>query len=913
MSEAVAHDRFVALALYAFPRRFRGTMAADLVATYQDFQTGRPRGSRLAMIWDLMRNGLAARFDDVRSGGGGSNVPGGEPRGLNSIFGDFIYGARILRKSPVFTSVAIASLAIGIGANTAVFSLLDAAVLRQLQVENPEELVVLHMAAPSYDGYPDISQSGWMLTDDQGHPESSSFSYPMYERLRDADTALADLTAYGELYRLNIGVDGAAELGRGQVVAGNYFDMLAVQAHRGRLLTADDDRADAPPAVVISHSYWQTRFAGAETAVGAEITLNGAPFTLVGVTPPGFHGALQVGSSPRVTVPLAHQAPVMRDRELLPRADYWWLHVLGRRAPGTSLEQVRVSTEAVFLGGLVEDVEATDSTLYLKALPGGRGMTEARSEIVGPLKIVVAVVVTVLLIACVNLANLLVARASSRGREIAVRRSLGASRGRVARQLLAESLMLAFVGAGLGIVLAVGLRDLLLPVLELEDSVLAVTLNARVLGFTIGVAVMTGLVFGIVPALRATGFDLTPALKDEPQKVGGSRVGLGRFLLVLQVGLSLTLLVVAGLFSGSLARLLDEATGFNGERVLTLSMDPRISGYRDAALTEYYEELARELRRIPGATSVGMATHVPVSGTMSSTSVDVEGYEPDEGDRARVYLNIIDQGFLPTFEIPTTRGRVFDATDGAGTAQVAVVNEEFIDQFLSGLNPVGRELTFGSGDNVRRFEIIGAVESVKYQSLSDNPWPAVHLLYSQLESLSRQSFAIRSATGAAELAPLVRAAVRDLDPDVSIEDLGAHDDLQRRNVAVQRTFVILSAGLSGVALLLSCIGLYGMLSQAVARRTREIGVRMALGARGRDVTRMIMREMRTVGVGVAIGLVASYYAVRGVENQLYELSASDPTTMLLAAVVLLLVAGAAALIPARRAARLHPVDALRSE
>jgi predicted permease len=915
MSSPERQSWIVRAALRAFPRRFRADMGFDLLAAYADLGVAAPAPSAFMMARDLVRNGLGVRLDDVRrrwGGGAPATPPGGrEPRGVSSLFGDFVFGLRVLRKSPVFTMVAVGSLAIGIGANTAVFTVLDATILRLLPVQAPEELVVLHMAAPSYGEYPDISQSGWMLTNDDGHAESSSFSYPLVERLRDADTPFAGVTAFAELYRINIRVDGKTEPAHGQVVEGNYYNLLGIRPVAGRLLIESDDDAAATPVVVISYAFWQTRFGGLDSAVGTEVLLNGAPFIVVGVTPPGFDGALQLGSAPPVTVPMAHQAQVMRGRELLDRVDYWWLHVLGRLEPGATMAQAESAAALTFQQSLEADLDITESSVYIKALPGSRGMTEARSEIVRPLMTVAAVVAAVLLIACVNLANLLLARAGTRAREIAVRLSLGASRARVARQLLSESLMLSLIGAGLGSLLALGLRDLLLPILDLQGTSLGLALNGRVLGFTILIAVLTGLVFGIVPALRATRVDLTPALKDEPLRSARSRFGLARGLLVLQVALSLGLLVVAGLFSGSLAHLAGEATGFDGDRVLAVTVDPRLSGYSGPTLTQYYDEAMARLRRLPGTTDVGIATHVPVSGTMSSTSVRVEGHAPAEGDTVRTFLNIVDDGFFSTFDIGATQGRVFQELDGAGSAPVAVVNQKFVDDYLPGVNPLGRQVTFGS-DEPRDFEIVGVVENVKYQNLTDDSWAAVHLLYRQLPELGGFTFAVR-AENQSDLAARVQGTLRDLDPDVSIERMATHHELQRQNVAVQRTFAQLSGGLSAVALLLSCIGLYGILSYSVSQRTREIGVRMALGARASDVIGLVMREMATVSIGAGLGLLGSYFAVRGLESQLYGLEATDPATMAGAAAVLLLVAAAAAFLPARQAATLDPVEALRNE
>jgi len=907
----------VRAALLAFPRRFRSSLAKDLLALYEDFEAAGRRRSRVSMSWDLLRNGLAARGDDARrslGGDVGDSPPASEgPRSLGSLFGDFVFGVRLLRKSPVFTIIAVGSLAVGIGANTAVFTVLDATILRALPVLNPEELVVLHMAG-EYEQWPDISQSGWMLTNDQGHSEASSFSYPMYERLRDADTPFREVTAFAQLYRINVRVQGGAELASGQVVAGNYYSFLGIRPFRGRLLNDSDDEASAVPVAVISHDYWQTRFGGLDEAVGSEIHVNGTAFAVVGITPPGFGGALQLGSAPAVSLPLAHQAPVMRQRELLARGDYWWLYVMGRLSAGATIEQAQEAAGLSFARSLEADLDLTDSELYITALPGGRGMTEARSLIVRPLTTVAIVVVAVLLIACVNLANLLVARASTRSREIAVRLSLGASRWRVTRQLLSESLLLACVGAGLGTILAFGMRDLLLPVLDLQGTRLGLALNWRVLVFTGLAAGLTGLIFGIVPALRATRVDLTPALKDEPLRGGTSRFGLARILLIAQVALSLGLLIVAGLFAGSFAALTGEATGFDGANVLTLSIDPRTSGYEGQELTTYYTEAVVRLRGVPGVVAAGMASHVPASGSMTGSTMRVEGYEPAEDERISAFVNVVDAGFFDVFDIVARQGRLFETSDDAGSAPVAVVNQHLVDRYLPGTNPLGRHVGFGREESAIELEIVGVVDDIKYQNLSDDPRPAVHILYTQVpRGPGGQTIALAAASRPEDLAAGARAALRELDADVSIRQLDTHTEVLRRNVVVARTFAQLSVGLSAVAMLLSCIGLYGILSYSVTHRRREIGVRMALGARRGDVVGLVMREMRTVVGGGAIGLLGSYFAVRGLESQLYGLDPTNPVVMLGAALVLLTVAAVAAFLPAWQASLLDPVEALHNE
>lgn len=841
---------------------------------------------------------------------------------MDSIWQDITFGARMLRKSPAFTAVAVLSLAIGIGANTVVFGFVDASLLRSLAVTNPHELVVLGWRTRAGTEMPDVSTWGWYLRDDNGDGLGSSYSLPAFEAIRDRNEVLSSTFAFADAGRINVIVDNQAEHASGQYVSGNYYTALGVDPALGRLIVADDDRAAAGSVAVLSHGYWSRRFGESADVVGGTIRINNAPFTVIGVAPADFHGTLQVGDDPDVTVPLAHQSLVSTSSRDMTRPVFWWLHLMGRMRDGVTMAAAESHLNALFQQSVEADLFADgvpeQYTLpEIDLRPGYQGMTEQRSRMGLPLMIMGAVTGLVLVIACLNVANLLLARAGTRRREIAVRLSIGASRWRLVRQLLAESLVLSALAGTVGVVLATAGGELLFGAVAPADLYVAgVRTDARVLGFGLLVSLLTGVVFGLAPALRASRPNLTPALKEgavEASRRGGALWGL-RSLLVVQVALSLLLLITAGLFVRTLANLEREATGFDVRGVAILSMDLGLNGYDGPRQLAFYEDLRRRLNALPGAVAATVTSHSPVSGRISFTTLKVAGYEPAEDERMSVFYNFVSPEFFETFGVPLLLGRTIGAQDRDGSPMVAVVNEAFVDRFFPDATPIGQRLGLGAEGDAGEYEIVGVAANVKYQRLADQQYPVAHVALAQHpDALRSMTIALRTGGDTTEAISAARRIVRQADPDIPLFDVRTLAEQQAQTLQLELVLARLSSALGVLALALASMGLYGVLSYSVDRRTREIGVRMALGARSMDVMRLVMHEVRAVILGVVIGIAAALAVTGLLESQMYGLSTNDPITIVGATVALLLVAAAAAYVPARRAFTVDPIVALRSE
>ncbi len=863
---------------------------------------------------------------------------------LETLGQDIRYGTRQLRRSPGLTAVAIISLALGIGANTAIFSLLDAVLLKSLPVQNPHQLVLLDWVSQAWPSVVN-SLTGSMNDDDGGRTTSTSFSYPAYEQIRDHTEAFASTAALaGAESELNIGYEGQPGRALGEMVSGNFFSTLGIQSTVGHLLTPEDDRLQAAPDAVISYGYWQRRFGGDPAMLGRSIMVNSVPFTVVGVTPADFLG-VQPGHAIDVWLPLHSQPQVEPSWSLFspsssgqsgtpdPAAlfaahDNWWVVILARMKPGVSATQAKTNAEVTFQQALTPDIKSgakPQATPHLEVSSGGKGFEGVRGDLTPPLYTLMAVVGVVLLIACANVANLMLARSATRRKEIAVRLAVGAGRGRLIRQLLTESILLAALGGAAGFALSFWGTNLLVALLASgrEPMVLSVTPDPRVLCFAAVVSLLTGILCGISPALRSTRLDLTPALKRTSGALQtglswerGRRLGLGKALVVAQVALSVLLLVGATMFVRTLANLQNLNAGFNTQNLLLFQIDPTQDGYSGPRLAAFYQELARRLESVIGVRSVSMSFHRLLSGSISTVGVKIPGYTPKPGEKSdalRAYLNGVGSRFFETLGIPVLLGRAVDDGDTATAPRVAVVNQAFVRRYLGDGNPLGRTFSFG-GKNDRQISIVGVVGDAKYGSLRRDVPPTVYLPYLQNPREAPMDFEVRATGNPVDLESAVYRVAKDMDQNLALYDVNTQVEEINKSLFQERLFARLTGFFGALAALLACVGIYGVMAFTVARRTREIGIRMALGASRGEVTGMVLRETSLLMlVGIVVGIALAAGAMRLISSFLYGLKPTDPATLALSAFIMAAAGILASYVPSRRASRVDPLVALREE
>ncbi|MGH9935748.1 MAG: ABC transporter permease [Blastocatellia bacterium] len=868
---------------------------------------------------------------------------------MNTLWQDLRYGARMLLKTPGFTAIAVISLALGIGANTALFSVVDAMLLKTLPVKEPERLALFRSVAPrEFNPGPYAGNSSTDAA--TGRRAMTSFPYQSFQRMRGQQSALSDVFAFGDV-RLNVDADGQADVASGQAVSGGYYAGLGVQAMLGRTLTDEDDQAAASPVAVLSHRYWQRRFGGASAVVGKQINLNNVAFTIIGVTPPGFEGAMQAGSTLDVTIPIAWEPRIYVDPEMsrMNGAGQWWLRLMGRLKPGATAAAARSQLENAFHQSVIEHRAARQSQaqalggnpgedldpkqyprLFLD--PGGQGEMDSRQFYAPSLYLLLGVVGLTLLIACANVANLLLARAAGRASEIAVRLALGASRWRLIRQLLTESALLAFLGGALGIVCALWIKNGLLAAPDWGGRglrALEPQLDWRVLAFTLTLSLLTGIIFGLAPAWRATKVDLAPALKDSGRSSSAvSRSLLSRGLVVLQVALSLLLLVGAGLFVRTLLNLQRVDPGFNMRNLLLFGVRPGLIGYKDEKIAQLYRQMAERLEAVPGVQKVTFSGVPLLARVRSNRSVYLRGAltaAPDAGGRIKASgqcnINHVRENFLEAMEIPLLAGRALTARDDTRAPRVAVVNQAFANKYFPNENPVGKRFTFDSSkpDEV---EIVGLAKDAKYTKQRDEILPTAYAPWRQwLRSMEgAATFEVRAAGDPTAIVAAVRQAAHEIDGALPLDNIRTQIEQADETLAMERLFAKLVTLFGLLAQQLAAIGLFGVMAYAVSERTREIGLRMALGANRSDVLKMILRQGMTLALlGVALGLAGAYALTKYLGSQfnlkslLYGVQVNDPLTYGVIAVLLILVALVACFIPARRATKVDPLVALRHE
>jgi predicted permease len=834
---------------------------------------------------------------------------------------DLRHALRTLGHAPAFTLVVILTLGLGIGPNTAIFSLIDQLLLRLLPVSNPEELVQLDGPGPF---------NGRTMND-------QTFSYPMYQDFRDRNDVLSGTIARAG-FDATLVEQGQAERVNVELVSGNFFEVLGVRPVLGRAIAPDDDRVRAGhPVVVLSHRYWMRRFAGNPQVLNSSLTINTTQMTVIGVAPPTFSGVLAV-NAPDLFVPLMMKAQITPTWDDLDNRRSRWVTVIGRLKPGVSIETARAQLDVTYKQINAEELESVPAFVAAsqtfkdrfraKALAveaAGKGLSGLRRGFSTPIAVLMGMVGLVLLIACANVASLLVARAAARQKEIGLRLALGASRARIVRQTLFESTLLSLAGGLVGLVLSVWVSELLIGLLPADASgtTLSATPDLRVGLFTLGVSLVTAVVFGLAPALQTSKPDMNRTLREQAGSVssGASHARLRKGLVVVQVALSMLLVAGAGLFARSLFNLKHLSPGFDTGALVSFAISPELNGYDQPRLKQLYQSLQEDLGQVTGARGASMAAEPVLSDSVSSRTVQVQGYQTKPDENMNPWTNEVAPDYFRTMGIPLVLGREFTDRDGADAPLVGIVNETFAKYYFGSENPIGRRFGWRVLNDAGAIEIVGVVKdslhgTMREGSSKDNEVRRfVYTPLQQSTELTGMTMYVRAEPGREpDLIQRVRDAVRKRDAGLPIYNVTTMDRTIDEAVFTERMLAVLSAAFGLLATLLAAVGLYGLMSYTVARRTREIGIRIALGAERRTVVWLVLREVVVlVAIGLAIGVPAALGLSRLVSSQLFGLSARDPLTLMLAVAVLAIVGAAAGYLPARRAASVEPVRALRYE
>ncbi len=831
------------------------------------------------------------------------------------MWNDVRFAFRTLKRSPLFTGVAVLSLALGIGANTAIFSLFDQVLRRLLPVRDPERLTLFHT---------EYQAPGMSMSDSF----ESVFSYPMYRDLRERTSAFSGVVARAGGFA-TVSFQDAAERATVETVSGNLFEVLGVGAVLGRTLTpADDGAPGANPVVVLSHACWVSRFGASPNVLNLKLLVNGHPMVVVGVAAPRFQGLL-AGQTPDLFVPIAMKRQITPTWSDLEDRRTRWLNVFARLKPGISIQQAQVASDVIYRAILENELAAMgrmrndhERDLFLnhriEIRPASQGINELRRRWQTPLVVLMAMVGLVLLIACANVAGLMLARAAGRRREIAVRLAVGAGRGVLVRQLLVESLLVALAGGALGLIFAAWSSDVLIRVLPRDQTGgwLTAAVDPRLLAFNFALSVATGLLFGLAPALAGTRPDVAGTLKNQAAGVasGGQTARFRKALVTAQLALSLLLVVGAGLFTRSLANLMRVDLGFRTEQLQTFSVDATLTRPDPIRAKAFYDELRQRLAALPGVTGVGAADSGPFSNSNRGGNITVEGYEPKEDEVVGASMCAAGPGFFRALGIRLIAGREFSESDDAGSPKTIVINEAFAKRYFEGRDPIGRHLMFGASNRpVLDREIVGVAADSR-ADVRKPARPALYYPYAQWNRPDRLTFYVRSTGGAGPIASEIRRVARETDPNVPMTNLKPMTVRVEESIYADRLIAMLAAAFGVLASLLAAIGLYGVMAYAVARRTSEIGIRMALGALPTDVLRMVLKEASTLAaVGIAIGLLGAFALSRFAQSQLFGIQAHDPAIFIGASVLLGAIALVAGLVPGWRASRTDPVSALKYE
>ncbi len=836
---------------------------------------------------------------------------------MNGLFQDLRYALRQLHKSPGFATVAILTLALGIGANTAIFSLLDQALLRSLPVNDTDRLVIL-----KYSG----SNTGRLQSRTDGH---YYFSYPMYRDLRDRNSVFDGLIAT-DFAQVGVQWHNQPDLVGAELVSGNYFDVLGLQPALGRLFVAANDRvADANPIAVLSFSYWRRRFGLDPGILNQSILVNGHPFTVVGVAPPNFHSVV-MGDTPDVFVPMTMKAEVIPGSKDLEDRRSSWLNIVGKLKPGVTREQAEAGINPLWYAIRSDELkeikgesqsfrERFVAKSHLSVLDGARGFSPLRSDVQMPLLIIMAMVALVALMACANVGSLLLVRGAGRIREMSVRYALGAKRKRVIQQLLVEGLLLGVAGGALGMLLAPRVTGLLINMIwsgGMGDLPFSSTPDFRILLFNCGLALASSVLFSLAPAAQFWRPDLAPALKQQGMTARSSPLRFRRISVALQIGLSLMLLVGAGLFVRTLRNLKSLDAGFTTDHLLTFGIDPSLAGYEPARTFALYERVFETLRALPGVRSVAATNDPELANDNETGNISIAGYTEKPEEDMQVEQPNISVDYFSTLQMPLLAGRSFTDQDTLESQRVAVVNERFARHFFGDpQQALGHNLANGSGKGTKMdIAIVGVVKDAKHTSLRDEVPRTMFTPYLQSPQPHALTFYVRTWQQPQSAETGIRHAMQTLDSKLVLDTFRTMDEQVDNNLIAERVIALLASSFGVLAALMAAVGLYGVLAYSTTQRTSEIGIRMALGATRIAVVKMVVFEVLWLaGISIAVALPLSLLLMWAVRSQLYGISSSDPLTLLSMTFLVTVVALAAAMVPARRAAKVEPMRALRYE
>ena len=834
---------------------------------------------------------------------------------MKSLWQDLRYGVRMLGKNPGFTAIAILTLALGIGANTAIFSLLQQVLLRQLPVKNPKELVVLRSAGP---------KTGHVWSDGD---DAESFSYPMYQALRDNNSVFAGMIGRFA-FPASIANRGQTERGSGELVSGNYFEVLGVQPLIGRVFSLEDDRTQGKqPVVVLSHQYWSRRFGADPGVLNQALLVNNTELTIVGVAQAGFTG-IQVGQTADVFVPLMMKGQMTPGDNGLDDWNDYWMAMFARVKPGELMARAQVGINAAYRPLLEEQSRKITSfneqrrkeflNQQMSLAPGSKGRTTLQRDTGTPLTALFVMVALVLLIACTNVANLLLAQGAARQREFAIRAALGASRARMFRQLLSESFLCALAGGTLGLLLGSWLMDILIPAVGSDASIkgLSTHLDAGVLTFAAGATLLSGLLFALIPAWRVTRTGVTQTLKDQgsTSSLGMSHVRFRKTLVAGQVAFTMLLLAGACLYTRTLWNLRKQNLGLQAENVITFSFQPDLNGYDFQRTVALIDQLRERIPALPGVRGVGTSEIPTLTGEDMGGNITVPSNPRASEEHRHVNFDSISPAYFSTLGVPLLSGRDFNKGDSALSPKVAVVSETMAKMFYPDRNPIGERFALGGGKVTPDIEIVGVVKDSKQEHVRDEVLPYIYIPYTQRKRLLGVTFYVRTQQDPLLLSSSLRNVVREFDSNLPIYDVKTFERVVDADLFAERMVATLSASFGLLAAFLAALGIYGVLAYLVLQRTREIGIRIALGAERSHVRFLVLREVGyMVLAGAAVGLPLAYGLARLSESLLFGVKARDPLIYLLDVALITLVALGACYLPARRATRVDPIVALRYE